>query len=220
MKAHVLDLKGNKASEMTLKEEVFGVVPNLEVMAQYLHVHASNKRQGTVKTKTRGDVSGSGAKPWNQKGTGRARVGEKRNPIWRHGGISHGPQPKEWNLELNKKVRQLALVSALSDKVNTGSFIIVEDLKDLKGKTKEAVQIIKALALNGASLVLAKELTTGITRSLRNIKDLDMTTTDFVNAWQVIRANKVIATKEAVLTLEKKLARKANGALSRHPATE
>src|SRR5690348_14134484 len=118
MKLEMYDIKSKKAQDITLNKDVFGIEPKLQVLSQYIRVYLANQRQGTSSTKTRGEVSGSGIKPWAQKGTGRARVGSKRTPLWRHGGIVFGPKPKDWSLDITKELKNTALLTAISGKVS------------------------------------------------------------------------------------------------------
>jgi len=175
------------------------------LLTQYLRVHLSNKRQGTSATKTRAMVSGSGAKPWSQKGTGRARVGDKRNPLWTHGGISHGPQPKSWNLDLSKKQTKLALISALAIKAQAGKLLIVENFDTLKGKTKEAAKFLRDYKVNRNVLFLFDSMTTSFERSIANLEAASSSDVNRLNAYQVTRSDVLVATKEAILAIEKKL---------------
>lgn len=205
MKMAFLDTKGNKAGEITLKKEIFEVEPNLELLAQSVRVHLFNRRQGNSATKTRAQVSGSGAKPWSQKGTGRARVGDKRNPLWTHGGISHGPQPKSWSLNLSKNQKRAALLSALSLKAKEGKFIVVENLDILKGKTSDAANFLKDIKVERNILFLFDLLNSKIKQSLSNLKNVELSDAGRVNAYQLISAAQIVATKNAIVALEKKL---------------
>src|SRR3989344_2069599 len=147
MKIDVLDIKGKKVDEITLKKEIFGIEPNETVLAQYVRVYRTNQRQGTSSTLNRGEVSGGGKKPWKQKGTGRARVGSTRNPIWVHGGVAHGPKPKDWTLKLPKKVKRLALISALSSAVEKKKLTVLDKIEIESPKSKLVSEIVKNLDL-------------------------------------------------------------------------
>ena len=134
----VVDMAGKSVGEITLSDAVFGIKPNAAVMHAAVVNYLANQRQGTQSTLTRTEVSGGGKKPWRQKGTGHARQGSTRAPQWRHGGIVHAPKPRDYSYSLNKKVKRLALKSALSDKVLTGDMIVLDELKTETYKTKVA----------------------------------------------------------------------------------
>ncbi len=191
--------------ELTLNKKIFGVDPKPEVLNQYLRVYMANQRQGTSSTKTRGEVSGSGIKPWAQKGTGRARVGSKRTPLWRHGGIVFGPKPKSWNLDISKDLKNTALITAVIEKVKEDNLIVVSSFDALKGKTKDASKLLKTLKLNRKTLFVADILTREISTSLRNIKDVDLADATRLNAYQVVRADNIVFSKNAVEKLEQRL---------------
>ncbi len=205
MKIKVQDVKGNTVEEITLKKEVFGIEPHAEVLKQYLRVFLMNKRQGTSKTKTRGDVSGGGIKPWRQKGTGRARVGSSRNPLWRHGGISHGPQPHDWSLKLPKKIKRLAIISALSTVAKQDKIKILDKFAVEKTpNTKSVASVIKAFKLEGKTLIVLNSPDANAIKSSANIKNLKTTLASTLNAFDLLNAKNVLFLKDAVDSLEKK----------------
>jgi large subunit ribosomal protein L4 len=152
--------KGEKVGTIELKDEVFAIEPNLDVMWRYVDMQLTNSRSGNASTKTRGEVAGGGRKPWPQKHTGRARQGSIRSPHWRHGGVAHGPQPKVYFKRLNKKMKKLALKSALSLRFKEGNLIVVDDLKLERAKTRELKDIMKNLGLgeNKVLFVLPKKV--------------------------------------------------------------
>lgn len=203
MKINVLDTKGKQVEEITLKKAVFGVEPNEQTMGLYVRVFGANQRQGTAATKTRGDVSGSGAKPWKQKGTGRARVGSKRTPIWRHGGISHGPQPKSWNIKLTNKVKKNALISALSDMVTQKNLVVIDSFDFKKPSTSAAKELLSTLDLSKKVLVVTEVSNEVVIKSFRNLKKVSITHAAVLNAFDVIAADKILIEKKAVEFLEK-----------------
>ncbi len=205
MKADILDIKKEKVGEKTLNKGFIEANVNKEVLIQYLRTYMANNRQGTSSAKTRGEVAGSGIKPWRQKGTGRARVGDKRTPIWRHGGIVHGPQPKSWNLTLNKKVKKLALISALNHKFNDKKVLILDSFDVFNKKTKDSMKILKNMELNRNVLIVANESKPEMELSLRNISSVCTAVVDRLNAFQVFKADTLIVSKEALEALEKKL---------------
>jgi large subunit ribosomal protein L4 len=204
MKKQVFDTKGNKKEEITISDKVFGIEPNMEIIKQYIRVYRSNQRQGTSSTKTRSEVSGSGKKPWSQKGTGRARVGTKRNPIWRTGGVAHGPTPKSWNLNLTKKVRKLALKSALSTKVNKNNGYLIDKIEIKEPKTKEMLKIMDNLKLRGKTLFILDSVDEIVQRSGSNIKNLSITFVDNINAYELLNNKNVVLTVGSVKKLEER----------------
>jgi len=143
-----LNVKGEKVGTLEISDFVFNIDPNYDVMWRYVDMQLSNRRAGTASTKTRGEVSGGGRKPWPQKHTGRARHGSIRSPIWRHGGIAHGPKPRDWSKKLNKKMKKLALRSALSVKYRENKLFVLDDLKLERPKTKFLKEILQNLQLS------------------------------------------------------------------------
>ena len=150
----VVDMTGKSVGEITLSDAVFGITPNAVVMHAAVVNYLANQRQGTQSTLTRTEVSGGGKKPWRQKGTGHARQGSTRAPQWRHGGIVHAPKPRDYSYSLNKKVRRLALKSALSDKVLTGNMIVLDELKLEEYKTKTVANCLKAIGAGKKTLIV------------------------------------------------------------------
>lgn len=144
----LLNVKGEKVGTLEISDFVFNIDPNYDVMWRYVDMQLSNRRAGTASTKTRGEVSGGGRKPWPQKHTGRARHGSIRSPIWRHGGIAHGPKPRDWSKKLNKKMKKLALRSALSVKYRENKLFVLDDLKLERPKTKFLKEILQNLQLS------------------------------------------------------------------------
>jgi large subunit ribosomal protein L4 len=205
MKIELFDTKLNKTQEMTLNKDIFDVEPKDQVLAQYIRVYLANQRQGTSSTKTRSEVSGSGIKPWAQKGTGRARVGSKRTPLWRHGGIVHGPKPKSWNLDISKDLKSTALLTAILGKINDKTALVVSSFDNLTGKTKDASTLLKTLKLERNTLVVVDTVTSEISKSLRNIKNIDLADSARLNAYQVVKAHNVIFSKAAIEKLEERL---------------
>ncbi len=204
MKTQVLDIKGNNVEEIDLNDKVFGLIPNKHVLNLYVRVFLTNQRQGNSKVKDRSEVSGSGKKPWAQKGTGRARVGDKRNPIWRHGGIAHGPSTKSWSIDLPKKVRQLAIKSALSLKFKDQNALVLDKIKIDSPKTKEIAEILNNLKIRGKTLLVLDTIDTALIKSCANLKNVDTSFVDNLNAYELMRSNKVVFTKGSVNKLEEK----------------
>jgi large subunit ribosomal protein L4 len=204
MKATVLDLKGNTVEEITLSDKVFGVKPNLELLAQYVRVYNANQRQGTASTKTKGEVSGGGRKPWKQKGTGRARQGSIRSPQWVHGGVAHGPKPKDWSLGFPKKMNSLAILAALSQKFAEDNALIINELPMKAPKTKELVEILKALKLDGKTLIVLAKSNLNLRLAGSNITKLAFAQEETLNAHELLNAKKVLFLKESIKKLEEK----------------
>ncbi|NMB69959.1 50S ribosomal protein L4 [candidate division WWE3 bacterium] len=204
MKVNLFDTKGNIAGELTLNDAIFGVDPNFETIKQYIYVYLTNQRQGTSSTKTRGEVQGSAAKPWAQKGTGRARAGEKRNPIWRHGGIAHGPKPKDWRIKVSRSVRDSAFISALSLLAQKSALSAVEKLNFEKPETKVANVFVKNTGLKGKTLLVLGSHDKNIVKSFSNIKDVETTLANNLNVYDLMNTKNVIFEKSALESFEKK----------------
>jgi len=168
-KVQVVNMQGSPVGELELNEYVFGIEPNVHVMHQAVVAQLASQRRGTHSTLLRGEVSGGGRKPWRQKGTGRARAGSIRSPLWRGGAIIFGPKPREYGFKLPKKVRRLALRSALSSKVNEQKLIVLEDLSLNEAKTREMVKVLKALNATKKALIVTDEYIETVERSARNI---------------------------------------------------
>ena len=177
-KLSVLDMAGKKAGSIELNDSIFAIEPNMSAMHLVVVGYLANQRQGTQSTKTRSEVSGGGKKPWRQKGTGRARQGSTRAPQWYHGGIAHGPKPRSYRFEINKKVKRLALKSALSSKVAASEMIVLDDLTLAAIKTKEVVNVLTAVKAAKKTLIVLPEKNDVIYRSARNIEGVNVT---FVN---------------------------------------
>lgn len=204
MKSQVFDYKGVKVEDITLNDDIFGVKPKAELIADYVRVYLSNNRQGTSSTKTRAEVSGGGKKPWKQKGTGRARVGSTRNPLWRHGGISHGPKPKDWGLMMPKKMKKLATVMALSSKALSDNLKILSEINLKNSKTKEVKSILDALKLNGRTLIVTDIKDDSLLKSVSNLKNVDLSFVGVLNAYEILKSKNLVMLKSAVKSLESK----------------
>lgn len=204
MKIDIVDTKGKKVADMTLDASVFGVDVNTELLAQYVHVYNTNLRQGTRKSKTRGEVSGGGKKPWRQKGTGRARVGSTRGPIWRHGGVAHGPKPYDYKLTLPKKMKKLAMQSALSAKFKNGAITVLDTLTFDKPSTKIMHETLKVLGLVDKTLVVIDTNDKNIVKSVSNLQNTVVELVGGLNPFQVLNTKKVLFVKESVVKLQEK----------------
>lgn len=198
----VYNIEGAKVGQLELSEDVFGIEPNEPVMHQAVTAYLANQRQGTHSTKTRGEVSGGGRKPWRQKGTGRARQGSITAPQWTGGGIVFGPKPRSYRMALPKKVRRLAIKSALSAKVRNGEIIVVDQLTMAEPKTKEMVRILNNLDAGKKTLVVTGGRDRNVYLSGRNIPGVSVSLADWLNVYQILAHHKVVMTQDAVRRVE------------------
>ncbi|MBS3976362.1 MAG: 50S ribosomal protein L4 [Syntrophomonadaceae bacterium] len=205
-KITLYNMKGQAVGEVDLNDMVFGVEVNKAVLHDAVVMQLASRRQGTAATKTRAMVSGGGRKPWRQKGTGRARAGSTRSPIWRHGGVTFGPQPRSYKYSLPRKVRRLAMKSALSDKVNGGNLIVVDELSFAKPRTKEMINVLKALLVDTRALVVTAENNENVYLSARNIAGVTPITASGLNVYDLLYHDKLVITKDAVAKVEEVLA--------------
>lgn len=196
------NMKGDQTGSMELKDEIFGIEPKNAVIHDVVVNYLANQRQGTQSTKTRTEVRGGGAKPWRQKGTGRARQGSIRAPQWKGGGVALGPKPRDYSYRLNKKVRRLALKMALSSKVSGGDMIIVEDLAFDEIKTAKAVEMLKNLGISQKALIVTKENDSNVYKSARNIPGVNISFVDSLNTYDVLNHTKFIIAKDAIEKIE------------------
>ena len=201
-KVSVFDMTGNQVSETELSDAVFGITPNEAVMHAMVVNYLANQRQGTQSTLTRTEVSGGGKKPWRQKGTGHARQGSTRAPQWRHGGIVHAPKPRDYSYSLNKKVRRLALKSALSDKFATGDLIVLDELKLETYKTKVVADCLKAINAGKKALIVLENNDAFAVKSIANIAGAKSAQINTINTYDVINADTLVIVKGAVAKLE------------------
>ncbi|MGI6713679.1 MAG: 50S ribosomal protein L4 [Bacilli bacterium] len=202
---------GEKSSTVRLNAEVFGIEPQPQVVFDAIQVYLSNRRQATSKTKYRSDVRGGGRKPWRQKGTGRARAGSRRSPIWVGGGAIHTPDGKQnFKLSMNKAAHNLALRSALSSVVANKKLIVLEDLV-LGGKTKEAVEVLKKIEAEGKVLLVSDQEDVNIDRGLRNIPGVKRVNSAHVAVYDLINADKVVLLKDIIKILTDRLVKETGG---------
>ena len=198
----VVDMAGKSVGEITLSDAVFGIKPNAAVMHAAVVNYLANQRQGTQSTLTRSEVSGGGKKPWKQKGTGHARQGSTRAPQWRHGGIVHAPKPRDYSYSLNKKVKRLALKSALSDKVLTGDMIVLDELKTETYKTKVVADCLKAIGAGKKTLIVLEDNNAFAVKSIANIAGAKSAQVGTINTYDIINADTLVVVKNAVAKLE------------------
>ena len=206
MQLDVVNNENKKVGSVDIKDDVFGGRVNADLIWESV-VHANAKdRRGTHMTKNRALVSGSGKKPWRQKGTGRARVGEIRNPLWRHGGTVFGPQPRSYDFKLPKKVERGALRAALAQKMQDGALVVVDALSAADVKTKAAADLLKRLGVDGKAVLIDTALDEKLAKSVRNIVGIEFVASAKVDARSVMNAGKVVATRAALEKLQEVLA--------------
>jgi len=201
-KVAVYNISGAQVGEIELADTVFGIEPNKHVLHDAVVMQLASMRQGTHKVKTRSEVSGGGRKPWKQKGTGRARQGSIRSPQWKGGGTVFGPTPRSYAYKLPKKVRRLAIKSALSSKVLAEQIIVLDQLTMNAPKTKEFAAILNNLNVDRKALVVVPEYNDNVALSARNIPSVKLVAADGVNVYDVLRHEKLIITKDAVQKVE------------------
>ena len=198
----VFDMNGKKVSDLALAESVFGIVPNASAMHLCVVNYLANQRQGTQSTLTRAEVSGGGKKPWRQKGTGRARQGSTRSPQWTHGGIAHGPKPREYGFSINKKVRRLAMKSAFSSKVAADELVVLDEFKLDAIKTKEVVKVFAALETGKKVLLVLPENNDILYRSARNIAGAKVATVNTLNVYDILNCDTMVVLKDGIAKIE------------------
>ncbi|HLS53426.1 MAG TPA: 50S ribosomal protein L4 [Tissierellaceae bacterium] len=201
-KINVYNMSGDQVEEIELKEEIFDVEINQHVVYEVVKNQLANKRQGTQSVKTRADVRGGGRKPWRQKGTGRARHGSIRSPIWVGGGVTFAPKPRDYSYRVPKKVRRLAMKSALTSKVQNEEIIVVDELKFDAPKTKEMINVLENLNAEKKALIVTVNSDMNIIRSARNIPNVEVTVVENLNVYDILKYDSFIITKEAVRKVE------------------
>jgi large subunit ribosomal protein L4 len=197
---------GEQVGEIDLADSVFGVPVHQSVLHDAVVAYLANQRQGTHDTKTRAEVRGGGRKPWRQKGTGRARHGSIRSPIWRGGGIIFGPHPRDYSIRLPRKVKRLAMKSALSSKVENGSIVVLDQLKIEQPRTKEMVQILGKLKVDNKALLVTAEKDENVFKSARNIPGIKPTSAGLLNVYDLMLHQTLVITRDAVNRVEEVLA--------------
>jgi large subunit ribosomal protein L4 len=200
-KVAVYTMDGAENGQIELNDSIFGVEVNIPVMHQVVVAHLANLRQGTQSAKTRAEVRGGGKKPWRQKGTGHARQGSIRAPQWVGGGVVFAPKPRDYSMKINKKVRRLALKSALSSKVGEQKLVVLESLELAQIKTKEMKKVLDALKIENALVVLEGE-NQNVVLSARNIPGVKTMRADMINCYDVLNHDAFIVTKDAVAKIE------------------
>ena len=202
----VKNMQGADVEELALNDAVFGVEPNKAVMHEVVVNYLAGLRAGTSCTKSRVEVRGGGRKPWRQKGTGRARAGTSRSPLWRGGAIIFGPKPRDYSYRVNKKKVALAMRSALSDKVTENAMFVLDALSFEAPKTKDMIKVLEALGTDKKTLLVLPELDEVVVKSARNIKGITPVTVAELNTYDILNHNNIVITKDAVAKIEEVLA--------------
>ena len=199
---NVLNMTGEVVGTVELNDGIFGIEPNEAVVHEVVKNHLANCRQGTQSALTRGEVSGGGKKPWRQKGTGHARQGSTRAPQWTHGGIVFAPKPRSYSYVLNKKVKRLAMKSALSAKAAAGEIIVVDSIKLDSIKTKDFRAFLNAVKADGKSLVVTPAKNDIVIKSARNIPGVEVSMANLINVYDILKAKYLVLDKEALAVIE------------------
>jgi large subunit ribosomal protein L4 len=195
-------MSGAQVGELELNDSVFGIEPNEAVLHAFVKMQLANKRVGTSSTKKRGEVRGGGKKPWMQKGTGRARAGSTRNLIWKGGGIVFGPKPRDYSYKLPRKVRRLAMKSALSSKVKDNQIIVVDQLQFEEPKTKQMIKTLDSLNAGNRTLVITAGDNVNVVKSTRNIPGVKPMRVESINVYDLLKYETLLITKDAVARVE------------------
>ncbi len=198
----VFDMAGKEVEKMDLSETVFGIEPNESAMHDVVIAHLANMRQGTQSALTRSEVAGGGRKPWRQKGTGHARQGSIRAPQWKHGGVVFAPKPRDYSMTLNKKVKRLAMKSALSSKVADNEIIVVDKIAMDSYKTKEIAAMLKAVGSDKKALIVLPQADEKVVASAANIPGVKTAAVNTLNVYDILNADKFIVVKDAVARIE------------------
>jgi len=199
------NMQGEKKGTFNLSEDIFAVEPNMTVMNQALLRHLANRRSGSASTKTRAEVSGGGRKPWRQKGTGRSRHGSIRSPLWRGGGVTFGPRPRDYNQAMPKKMRRLAIKCAYSVKVTGKKMFALDELKMENPKTRQFVDMMKKLNLDKSVLFVIDEKNFAVEKSASNIPGIKVVTTEGVNIHDLMKYDRLVMTTSAIKKVEEVL---------------
>ena len=206
-KAKVYDMAGKSVGEIELQDAVFGIEPSAASVHTVVRAHLAARRQGTQSTLTRAEVRGGGRKPWRQKGTGRARHGSTRSPQWTHGGVAFAPKPRDYRFKVNKKIRRLAMRSALSAKLSANAVYVIDNLDLPEIKTKGFVNFLEALGVTGKSYVVTPEPRENVIYSARNIPGVKTAAAGVINVYDVVNSGNVILDKSAIPMIEEVLTR-------------
>ena len=200
--ANLFNMAGEKIGEIELSEAIFGIEPNKSVLHDAIKNHLANRRQGTQSALTKGEVSYTTKKPWRQKGTGRARAGYAGSPVWYHGGVAFAPKPRDYSYSLNKKVRRLALKSALSAKAQEDEILVIDGLKVEEIKTKPFQSFLTKLGVEGKALVVTENVDEKVVKSARNIEGVTTTTATILSPYMILTSGKMVVDKAALAKIE------------------
>ena len=201
-KVNVYNMSGEQVEELDLREDIFGIEINQHAVYQAVKNQLANKRQGTQSTKTRAEVRGGGKKPWRQKGTGRARHGSSRSPIWTGGGITFAPKPRDYSYKIPKKVKRLALKSVLTSKVQNNEMIIIDEIKIDTPRTKDMLELLSKLNADKKALIVLDTNDKNVIKSANNIPNVATALVNTINVYDILKYNSFIITKEAVKKVE------------------
>ena len=205
MKLPVKDINGKDKGQLEVKFPLVEGGRGTQAVHDTIVAYQAAQRMGTAHTKTMGEVAGTGKKPWRQKGTGRARAGSFASPLWRGGGVVFGTKPRDFSKTVSRKTRQLALRKALTERLNAGDVLVVEDIKLESPKTKGFVDTMSKLGIAGTALIVAAGRDKNLSLASRNVQDVELTTSDFLNTYQVLRSSKLVFTRSAFEKLEQRL---------------
>jgi len=201
-KANVFNMAGEKIGEIELSEAIFGIQPNESVLHDSVKNHLANCRQGTQSTLTKGEVSYTTKKPWRQKGTGRARAGYAGSPVWYHGGVAFAPKPRDYSYSLNKKVRRIALKSALSAKAAESEIVVIDGLAVDEIKTKAFKSFLEKVGVTGKALVVTENVDEKVVKSARNLPGVTTTTATIISPYMILTSGKMVLDKAALAKIE------------------
>ena len=201
-KANVFNMAGEKIGEIELSEAIFGIQPNESVLHDSVKNHLANCRQGTQSALTKGEVSYTTKKPWRQKGTGRARAGYAGSPVWYHGGVAFAPKPRDYSYSLNKKVKRLALKSALSAKAAEDAVLVVDGLTVSEIKTKPFKSFLEKIGVDGKALVVTENVDEKVVKSARNLPGVATTTATILSPYMILTSGKLVVDKAALARIE------------------
>ena len=206
MELDVIDRQGRPVEKVSVADKAFGAEVKAHLLHQVVRMQLANRRRGTASTKTRGEVSGGGRKPWRQKGTGRARQGSTRSPLWRGGGVALGPRPRDYAYKLPKKVRRAALCSALSMKIQEGLLKVIDNLEIPAPKTRQMISFLKDLGVNRAAILLLADDNNNVQLAARNLPAVKVLRVEGVNIYDLLAYDYLICTREALMKLQERVA--------------
>ena len=199
---NVYNMAGEKVGEIELSDAIFGIEPNKSVLHDSVKNHLANCRQGTQSALTKGEVSFTTAKPWRQKGTGRARAGYKGSPVWTHGGVAFAPKPRDYSYTLNKKVKRLAMKSALSAMAAENAIVVIDDLKVEEIKTKAFAEFLGRIGVSGKALIVTETVDEKVIKSARNIEGVTTTIATILSPYMILNNRKLVVSKAAIAKIE------------------